>query len=143
MVQKQRPLLIDRDQRKARSNGYAAPIDSDGTLRVRFYSCFLSYSSKDQTFAKRLYEDLRANGVHCWFAPHDLQGGKKVHEQIGKAIKAYDRLLLILSENSMRSAWVKTEVANARSREIKRSVRYSFPLGWCLSVGSRCGRLLM
>jgi hypothetical protein len=52
-----------------------------------------------------------------------------VHEQIGKAIKAYDRLLLILSENSMRSEWVKTEVENARLREIKEKRQILFPIG--------------
>ena len=49
---------------------------------IEFYSCFISYSTKDQAFADRLYADLQANGVRCWFAPHDIQGGKKVHEQI-------------------------------------------------------------
>jgi hypothetical protein len=43
---------------------------------IQFFSCFISYSSKDQPFADRLYGDLQANGVRCWFAPHDIQGGK-------------------------------------------------------------------
>lgn len=34
-----------------------------------------------------------------------------------KAIRAHDRLLLILSEDSMNSEWVKTEIANAREKE--------------------------
>ena len=45
-----------------------------------FYSCFISYSSKDQAFAERLHTDLQDNGVRCWFAPHDVQGGRKLHE---------------------------------------------------------------
>src|SRR5271166_3048566 len=44
-----------------------------------FYSCFISYSTKDQDFADRLYADLQAKGVRCWFAPHDIQGGKTIH----------------------------------------------------------------
>ena len=36
---------------------------------IEFYSCFISYSSKDQDFAERLHADLRAKGVRCWFAP--------------------------------------------------------------------------
>lgn len=39
--------------------------------------------------------DLQANGVRCWFAPHHMQPGKKVHEQIDAAIRVYDRLLLM------------------------------------------------
>jgi hypothetical protein len=51
-------------------------------------------------------------GVRCWFAPHDIQGGRKIHEQIGAAIRVYDKLLLILSDASMNNSWVKTEIAN-------------------------------
>jgi uncharacterized protein YjbI with pentapeptide repeats len=34
-----------------------------------FYSCFISYSSRDQAFAERLHADLQNQGVRCWFAP--------------------------------------------------------------------------
>jgi uncharacterized protein YjbI with pentapeptide repeats len=40
---------------------------------IRFYSCFISYSSKDKEFAERLYADLQAKAVRCWYAPHDVQ----------------------------------------------------------------------
>ena len=82
-----------------------------------FYSCFISYSTKDQEFVDRLHADLQSKGVRCWFAPHDIQGGKKVHEQIDEAIRVYDKLLLILSDSSMASEWVKTEIAHARQKE--------------------------
>lgn len=38
---------------------------------IMYYSCFISYSSKDQDFAEQLYADLQSKGVRCWFAPHD------------------------------------------------------------------------
>jgi hypothetical protein len=60
--------------------------------------------------------------VRCWFAPHDVQGGKKLHEQIDQAIRIYDKLLLILSEDSMNSEWVKTEIANARHFRVRLEV---------------------
>jgi len=85
---------------------------------IEFYSCFISYSTKDQEFADRLYADLQNKGVRCWFAPHDIHGGRKVHEQIDEAIRVHDKLLLILSEDSMDSEWVKTEIAKARKREV-------------------------
>ncbi len=86
---------------------------------IEFYSCFISYSTKDQAFADRLYADLQNKGVRCWFAPHDVQGGKKLHEQIDEAIRLHDKLLLILSPHSMESEWVKTEIAKARKREVR------------------------
>ncbi len=84
---------------------------------IEFYSCFISYSTKDQEFADRLYADLQAKGVRCWFAPHDIRGGRKIHEQIDEAIRLHDKLLLILSEDSMASDWVQSEIAKARKRE--------------------------
>jgi hypothetical protein len=95
---------------------------------VEFYSCFISYSTKDQDFAVRLHADLQNKGVRCWFAPEDIQGGKKTHEQIDEAIRAHERLLLILSEHSMSSEWVKTEIAKARKREVQEKKKVLFPV---------------
>jgi hypothetical protein len=36
---------------------------------IQFYSCFISYNSKDQKFAQRLHDDLQNSGVRFWFAP--------------------------------------------------------------------------
>jgi uncharacterized protein YjbI with pentapeptide repeats len=100
---------------------------ADGAT-FEFFSCFISYSTKDQEFADRLYADLQAKGVRCWFAPHEIQGGRKVHEQIDEAIRVYDKLLLILSDASMNSNWVKTEIANARVREEQQKRQMLFPI---------------
>ena len=95
---------------------------------IQFYSCFISYSTKDETFAQRFHADLQNKGVRCWFAPHDIRSGKKIHEQIDESIRVYDRLLLILSEHSMNSEWVRTEIAKARKRELRESRRMLFPV---------------
>jgi uncharacterized protein YjbI with pentapeptide repeats len=95
---------------------------------IQFYSCFISYSTADQAFAERLHADLQANGVRCWFAPHNVRSGKKLHEQIDEAIRLYDRLLLILSEASMNSEWVGTEIAYARQKEQRERRKVLFPI---------------
>jgi hypothetical protein len=95
---------------------------------IQFSSVFISHSSKDHRFAKKLHSSLQANGVRCWFAPHSIQGGRKIYEQIDEAITTYDRLLLILSERSMSSEWVKTEIANARQREVREKRQMLFPI---------------
>jgi len=95
---------------------------------IVYYSCFISYSTHDQEFAEWLHADLQAKGVRCWFAPHDIRGGRKIHEQIDEAIRLHDRLLLILSEDSMSSEWVNTEIAKARKRETRESNRVLFPV---------------
>ena len=45
---------------------------------IEFYSCFISYSSKDDAFARRLYADLQSHNVRCWFAPEDLKWGDRI-----------------------------------------------------------------
>jgi hypothetical protein len=49
-------------------------------------------------------------------------------EQIDEAIRIYDKLLLILSEASMSSKWVKTEIANDRAREELQNRKMLFPV---------------
>src|SRR5271169_2387841 len=95
---------------------------------IQYYSCFISYSTHDEEFAERLHADLQAKGVRCWFAPHDIKGGRKIHEQIDEAIRTYDKLLLIVSEHSMSSNWVKTEIATAREREEREAKQLLFPI---------------
>ena len=42
---------------------------------IEYYSCFISYSSRDEAFARILHDDLQNNGVRCWFAPEDMKIG--------------------------------------------------------------------
>lgn len=95
---------------------------------IQFYSCFISYSSDDEQFAKRLYSRMREERLRVWFAPEDARGGQKLHEQIESAIQFYDRLLIVLSPSSMRSNWVITELRDARQAEIKNGRRKLFPI---------------
>ena len=95
---------------------------------IQFYSCFISYSTKNQDFAERLHSKMRDKGLRVWFSPEDIQGGKKLHEQIDEAIRVYDKLLLVLSPESMNSEWVRTEIRKARKAEIKEGKRKLFPI---------------
>ncbi len=96
--------------------------------QIQFYSCFISYSTKNQDFAEHLHSKMRDKGLRVWFAPEDVQGGKKLHEQIDEAIRVYDKLLLVLSPESMNSEWVRTEIRKARKAEIKEGKRKLFPI---------------
>ena len=69
--------------------------------RLKFSSCFISYSTRDHKVAKRLYADLQALGVRCWLASEDLKIGEKFQEKIEESIRVHDKLLLVLSKNSV------------------------------------------
>lgn len=96
--------------------------------KLNFHSCFISHSSMDIEFVEKLNETLRLSGVHVWYAPEDLLPGKKLHDQIKKAIKSFDRFLIILSKNSMESDWVTTEIRDARKREKDENRQVLFPV---------------
>jgi uncharacterized protein YjbI with pentapeptide repeats len=95
---------------------------------TQHYSCFISYSTKDDEFAKRLYADLQNNGVRCWFAPHDLPIGAKTWDAIDEAIKLRDKVLLVLSKSAIDSDWVEDEVQKAFAEERDRKQLVLFPI---------------
>jgi TIR domain/Pentapeptide repeats (8 copies) len=94
----------------------------------QFYSCFISYSSKDQKFADRLHADLQNKGVRCWFAPHDMPIGAKIIDAIDEAIRLRDKVLLVLSRNAIESDWVEDEVIKAFAEERTRKQLVLFPI---------------
>jgi uncharacterized protein YjbI with pentapeptide repeats len=95
---------------------------------IQYYSCFISYSSKDDDFAKRIHADLQSKGVRCWFAPHDLPIGGKILDEIDAAIRLRDKVVLILSEHSIGSGWVEDEVKTAFEEERRRKQTMLFPI---------------
>ena len=99
-----------------------------GREAIQFYSCFISYTHKDEDFAKRLYSRMREENLRVWFAPEHIRAGEKLYEQIDHAIQLHDRLLVIVSENSMRSEWVMTEIRRAMKTERNEGRRKLFPI---------------
>jgi uncharacterized protein YjbI with pentapeptide repeats len=95
---------------------------------IQFYSCFISYNSNDQKFAQRLHDDLQNKGVRCWFAPEDLKIGDEFRRTIGQQIRVRDKLLIILSENSIQSEWVGDEVEKAFAEEKEQGALKLFPV---------------
>lgn len=95
---------------------------------IEYYSCFISYSNKDEAFAKRLYADLQSNNVRCWFAPEDMKTGDVIRSRIDEAIRVHDKLLLVLSQHSVESSWVEKEVETAFEKERQQNRLVLFPV---------------
>jgi hypothetical protein len=93
-----------------------------------FYSCFISYSTKDQQFADRLYTDMQANGARSFLATEDLKIGDPFRQRIDESISMHDKLLLVLSANSVQSPWVHDEAEAALERERREKRLVLFPL---------------
>jgi len=95
---------------------------------IQFFSCFISYSTKDEEFANRLHADLQDKGVRCWFAPEDLKIGDKFRSRIDESIRIFDKLLLVLTEDSIASSWVEEEVEAALEKESRDNKAVLFPI---------------
>jgi hypothetical protein len=115
-------------QSKPKSGAGDASAEATSLDHTERHSCFISYSHQDEAFAEKLHSRLTANGVDVWYAPEDIKGGLKIYDQVSDAIRKKARLLLVLSEHSMNSEWVKTEIAKARQAEIRAGERKLFPI---------------
>lgn len=97
-------------------------------INSRFHSCFISHSSEDKEFADRLHRRMQQAHLGVWYAPKDMKSGAKLHEQIEMAIHRYDKLLIVLSEASLQSEWVMTEIRRALKSKRERGKPDLFPL---------------
>lgn len=77
---------------------------------------FLSYSSEDKEFARKLETRMQEVGISCWRDEHQLVAGR-ITKQLKKAILENDVLLVVLSTNSILSDWVRWEIDSARQQE--------------------------
>lgn len=80
---------------------------------------FISHTSKDKEFAKRLASDLKASDLDV-FAYYDaIMPGDSIAEKIGSAILDSDAIVLLLSHQSAKSPWVSSEIAFATAAQSK------------------------
>ena len=95
---------------------------------IEYYSCFISYSSHDDQFARRLHADLQARSIRTWFAPEDLKVGDRFRSRIDESIRLHEKLVLVLSQAATESPWVEKEVETAFARERRERQDVLFPI---------------
>ena len=95
-----------------------------------YYSSLISYSTKDQEFADLLHSQLQSKGARVWLATEDLKIGDRFRAKIDEAIWLCEKLLLVLSKDSVKSPWVEAEVEAAfdKERKLKRTVLFPIRL---------------
>jgi hypothetical protein len=91
-------------------------IDSMSSLvgrAVESYACLLSHGPEDRKFVGLLRARMAEGGFRAWSTPR----GQAIEERVDRVVRPYDKLLLILSRDSMASQWVQTEIYKATQRE--------------------------
>jgi TIR domain len=66
--------------------------------------------------------------LRCKDDRHDLRIGDKFIDEIDTAIRIRKKVVLVLSENSIKSVWVEDEVTTAHEEERKRGTTVLFPI---------------
>jgi hypothetical protein len=77
---------------------------------------FISYASKDRERVRALVETFRTFGWSVWW-DRELKPGETWDDVIGKALGAARCVVVVWSEHSVKSDWVKIEAEHARQRE--------------------------
>ena len=85
----------------------------------KYYSCFITYSKKNEEFAHKLYEDLQTHGVRCWLSTEKLKRRDRNRTVIGSAVDLHDKLVMILSEGSIEGNWAENEYNHSIDKEVR------------------------
>lgn len=85
---------------------------------IDFYSCFISYSHKNKSFARRLHDSLQGRGIRCWLDEKQILPGDDIYKKVDDGLKLWDKVLLCASETSLNSWWVEREIDRALEREM-------------------------
>jgi len=81
---------------------------------------FISHSTKDKPFVRKLAADLVASGVKVWVDEQRILVGDSIPEKIAQGLAESDFFLIVVSQNSINSAWVQKELSGALVNEIER-----------------------
>jgi len=95
---------------------------------LQSHSLFISYAQEDEAIALQLSRDLQEQNVPCWLVPHESVPGNVFRERMDQSIHSQDKLLLLLSSQSVHSAWIRYEVELVLSREQRDSREFLFPI---------------
>ncbi|MGD1928510.1 MAG: toll/interleukin-1 receptor domain-containing protein [Leptolyngbyaceae cyanobacterium] len=71
---------------------------------------FISHSTQDDEFVRRLRESLEAHGQVSWVDSRELTGGNALTNTIKDAIRDAQHFLVVISPDTFNSKWVPQEV---------------------------------
>jgi hypothetical protein len=89
---------------------------------------FISHSTKDKAFVRRLAADLVASGIKVWIDEQRILVGDSVPEKIAQGLAESDFFLVVVTQSSVNSQWVKKELSSALVHEIERRKVTVMPL---------------
>ncbi|MCP4110716.1 MAG: TIR domain-containing protein [Desulfobacteraceae bacterium] len=70
-------------------------------IKMQGLRVFISYDSKDEAFAKKIYDDLNKAGVIPWMTYENLLPGQNWKMEVRRAIRESEFIVVLLSPNSI------------------------------------------
>lgn len=80
---------------------------------------FLSHSSKDKDFVRKLARNLKHLGHNPWYDEWEIRVGECIVSRIQEGLSKADFVILVLTPEAVASGWVKREWKDAYWSEIK------------------------
>jgi hypothetical protein len=84
---------------------------------------FLSYSSQNADLARRVAEILRVRDVEVWIDQRDLRPGDPLASALTSGISAVDYFVVLVTEASADSNWMRFELGSAIQRAVGGGLR--------------------
>ena len=108
--------LNEEDRESLRHRAFEAR--SGGKKRGR-RNVFICYSHQDGHFVDRIVGHLQSSGISVWIDKIEIKVGDSLHDKIKEGMDKMNYLAVILSPSSLNSNWVREELKEAISRQLK------------------------
>jgi hypothetical protein len=89
---------------------------------------FLSHSSKDKSFVRKLADDLNVCEVDVWFDEWEIELGDSIVQSISKGLDKSKFVAPIISKSFLDSKWATEEFQSALTRQIETGSKVVLPL---------------
>ena len=89
---------------------------------------FISHSSKDKRFVRKLASDLKALGHDPWLDEWEIDVGDCIVSKLQEGIKQADFVILVLTAKSVASGWVDREWKSAYWSEVEAGNKKLLPV---------------
>jgi len=94
----------------------------------RHPNVFLSHSSADKTFVRKLANDLNVCEIDVWLDEWEIQPGDSIFQAINEGIGSSKYVALIISKSFLESKWSTEEVESAFSKQIEQNNKVILPI---------------
>lgn len=92
---------------------------------------FISYSTMDSEVVLEFVSKLENSGITYWLDAMDIGWGENIVDRVFAGIQSSKYVVVFVSENSLKSQWVRNEITTAFKREMEGNSFKILPILTC------------